>query len=97
MVWCGLFDHASDYIFDVEVKKYAVLPVADVGGVAVPLTVSITDPGTASAAFSVDSTVNIATTSMGGAQIDIITTFAGPPSGGSTNITGVTTTFNGYW
>ena len=98
VVWCGLFDGTSQYMKNVSVRKYAYLPRAPVGGTAVPLTVSVSNPGTASAALSIDTTVNIdPVTGAGGAQIDVITSFDPLPTGGDTLITGTTSTFNGYW
>lgn len=96
VVWCGRFDADTQYLKSMTVTKSMYLPRASSGGTAVPLTVSVTNPGTASAAISIGSTVNIAT-GGGGASIDVITSFGTPPSGGNTLITGSTSTFKGYW
>ena len=97
-VWCGTFDGTTQYLKSITALKTVYLPRAPVGGQAVPLTVSVTNPGTSSAAISIDSTVNIDTvTGTGGAQIDVITSFDPAPSGGDTLISGTTSTFNGYW
>lgn len=97
VVWCGSFDGTTQYLKSMSVKKYASLPVAPVGGIAVPLTVSVTNPGTGSAAINIDSTVNVDNvTGLGGYQIDVITAFDPPVGGGDTTITGTTSTFRGY-
>lgn len=97
VVWCGRFDAVNQYMKSVTVREYARLPVAATGGTAVPLTVSVTDGGTASAAISIDSTVNIDTSNRaGGALYYIITSFDTPPSGGNTIITGSTVSARGY-
>jgi len=101
IIWCGTFDPDTQYIKDIEVKKYAYLPVAQapIRATAVPTAVTITNPGTASAAISITTTTDIDTfsTGIGGASINVITSFNTPPSGGDTMITGTTTTFFGYW
>lgn len=96
VVWCGRFDANTQYLKSLTVRKSMYLPRASSGGTAVPLTVSVTNPGTASAAISIGSTVNIAS-GGGGASIDVITSFSTPPSGGNTLITGSTSNFKGYW
>lgn len=98
VIWCGRFDEDTQYLKSMSVKKYAKLPLASTGGTAVPSSVSVTNAGTASAAISIDATVNIdATTGAGGAQIDVITSFGTLPSGGATLLTGTTSTFTGFW
>ena len=99
IIWCGTYGGETTYLKSITVLKYAFLPKAPTGGTAVPLTVSVTNADTSSAAVSIDSTVNIDPTSLnpGGAQIDVITSFDPPPSGGDTLLTGTTATFNGYW
>ena len=98
VIWCGTFDADTQYLKSITVKKYAFLPKAPVGGVAVPTAITVTNPGTASAALSITTTENIDNvTGAGGAQIDVITTFDPLPSGGDTLITGTTSTFAGYW
>lgn len=99
IIWCGTFDADTQYIKSVNVKKTAFLPVAPTGGTAVPTSLTISNPGEASAAISIASTVNIdpASLGMGGAQIDVITSGFTALGGGDTLITGTITTFNGYW
>lgn len=99
VIWCGTFDADTQYIKSVSVKKYAYLPQAPVGGTAVPTSLTITDPGTSSAAISIGSTVNIdpASLGMGGAAIEVITSGFTALGGGDTLITGTLTTFHGYW
>ena len=98
IMWCGTFDVDTQYLKSIASKKTAFLPVATTGGVAVPTSVSVTNPGEASAAISIDSTVNVdSSASAAGAQIDVITTFGTLPSGGAKLLTGTTTTFKGYW
>jgi hypothetical protein len=98
IMWCGTFDADTQRLKSISVKKTAFLPLSPVGGTAVPTTLSVTNPGEASAAISIDSTVNIdPVTGAGGAQIDVITSFDPPPSGGDTLLTGTISTFNGYW
>lgn len=98
VIWCGTFDADTQYLKSIEVKKYALLPRSPVGGTAVPTAISVTNPGTASAALSIDTTVNIdPVTGAGGAKIDVITSFDPLPSGGDTLLTGTVSTFNGYW
>ena len=98
IMWCGTFDVDTEYLKSIVSKKTAFLPVAATGGVAVPTSVSVTNPGEASAAISIDSTVNVdSSASAAGAQIDVITTFGTLPTGGATLLTGTTTTFKGYW
>jgi hypothetical protein len=96
VVWCGRFDENTQRLKSMTVRKSAYLPRASTGGTAVPLTVSVTSPGTASAAISVTSTVNIAS-GGGGVNFDVITSFSTPPSGGDTHITGTTASFKGYF
>jgi len=98
VIWCGTFDADTQYLKSITVKKYALLPRAPVGGVAVPTAISVSNPGESSASLSIDTTVNIDNvTGAGGAQIDVITSFDPLPSGGDTLITGTVSTFNGYW
>lgn len=99
IIWCGTFDADTQYIKSVNVKKTAFLPVAPTGGTAVPTSLTISNPGEASAAISIASTVNIdpASLGMGGTQIDVITSGFTALGGGDTLITGTITTFNGYW
>lgn len=99
IVWCGVFDGTTQYLKSVNVRQYAYLPVAPSGGVAVPTTVSVSDPGTASAAINITNTINVEPGGIGagGAQIDVITSFDPAPSGGDTLITGTVTTLTGYW
>ena len=99
IVWCGRFDGTTQYLKSVTVKKYAMLPLAPVGGVAVPTSLSITNPGEASAAISIGSTVNVdpASLGIGGAQFEVITSGFTALGGGDTTITGTTTILNGYW
>ena len=97
VVWCGTFDGTTQYLKSMSVRSYALLPVAPVGGITVPLTVSVTNPGTSSAAISINSTVKVDNvTGLGGHQIDVITSFDPAPGGGDTAITGTTSTFKGY-
>lgn len=97
VVWCGRFDNANQFMKSVTVREYARLPVANTGGTAVPLTISVTNGGTATAAISIDSTVNVDTgTNVGGIPFEVITSFDSPPSGGNTIITGTTTQVRGY-
>lgn len=97
VVWCGMFDGTTQYLKSVGIRRYMYLPVAPVGGVAVPTSVSVTNPGTASASITIDSTVNIDNvTGAGGMQIDVLTAFDTPPSGGDTLLTGTVSTFIGY-
>lgn len=98
VVWCGTFDADTQYLKSISVRKYAYLPLAPVGGTAVPTSVTVNNAGTSSASLTIGSTVNVDTvTGAGGAQIDVITSFGPLPSGGDTLITGTTSTFNGYW
>jgi len=98
IIWCGTFDADTQRLKSISVKKTAFLPLAPVGGTAVPTTLSVTNPGEASAAIAIGSTVNIDNISgAGGAQIDVITSFDAPPGGGNTLLTGTISTFNGYW
>jgi hypothetical protein len=97
VVWCGTFDVDTQRIKSITVRKTAFLPLASSGGTAVPTSLTITNPGEATAAISIGSTVNIESGAAGGAQIDVITSFNTPPSGGNTLLTGTKSTFNGYW
>lgn len=99
IIWCGTFDADTQYIKSVSVKKYAYLPLAPVGGVAVPTSLTISNPGESSAAISIGSTVNIdpASLGIGGAQFEVITSGFTAAGGGDTTITGTTTILNGYW
>jgi len=98
IMWCGTFDVDTENLKSIVAKKTAFLPLATTGGVAVPSALSVNNPGEASAAISIDSTVNIdSSATAAGAQIDVITTFGTLPTGGATLLTGTTTTFKGYW
>lgn len=98
VVWCGTFDADTQHLKSIAVKKTALLPRAFVGGTAVPTALTVTNPGEATAAITIDTTVNIdPVTGAGGAQIDVITSFGSLPTGGDTLITGTTSTFTGYW
>lgn len=98
VVWCGRFDGTNGYLKSVSVRKTAFLPVAPVGGVAVPSSLTITDPGTSSAGITIASTVNVepAGINAGGQIFDVITSFDPPPSGGDTLLTGTVTRLVGY-
>ena len=97
VVWCGMFDGTTQYLKSVGVRRYMYLPIAPVGGVAVPTSVSVTNPGTASASITIGATVNVDNvTGAGGMQIDVLTAFDTPPSGGDTLLTGTVSTFIGY-
>ena len=93
IVWCGVWDGTTGYLKSVSVHSSASLPVASTGGTAVPLTCSVTDANSASAAVSIDSTVNIDTSVVAGHSIDVITSFSAPGSG--PYLTGTTTTVRG--
>jgi hypothetical protein len=98
IIWCGTFDADTQRLKSISVKKTAFLPLSPVGGTAVPTSLSVTNPGEASAAIVIGSTVNVdPVTGAGGAQIDVITSFDAPPGGGDTLLTGTISTFNGYW
>lgn len=98
IMWCGTFDVDTERLKSIQSKKTALLPLATTGGVAVPTSLSVTNPGEATAAISIDSTVNVdSSATAAGAQIDVITTFGTLPTGGATLLTGTTTTFKGYW
>lgn len=97
IVWCGTFDGTTQRLKSITVKKTAFLPLASVGGTAVPTSLTVTGAGTANAAIVIGSTVNIDSGAAGGAQIDVITSFGTLPSGGDTLLTGTKSTFNGYW
>lgn len=98
LIYCGRFDNVNQYCKSVDVLKTIRLPVAPVGGTAVPLTVSVTNGGTSSAAISIDSTVNVEPSGIGasGFTVEVITAFDPLPSGGDTLITGTTSTMQGY-
>ena len=94
IVWCGVWDGATGYLKSVSASGSASLPIASTGGTAVPLTISVTNPNTASAAISIDSTVNVDTSVAAGMNIDVITSFSAPGSG--PYLPGTTTTVKGY-
>lgn len=98
LAWCGTFDGNRRYLKSMAVKKYCYLPRAVTGGTAVPTAVTVTNPGTPSAAISITTTVNIdATGSAGGIDMSIITAFNTPPNSGNTLLTGSTVeTLRGY-
>ena len=98
LVYKGVFDGTTQYLKSVGVLKTATVPIASTGGITVPLTVSVENSGTSSAAISIDSTVNIVDdiTIFGGSQLDVVTAFDAAPSGGATLITGTVTTVSGY-
>lgn len=98
IVWCGRFDNDTQYLKSVTSLASARLPVAPVGGVAVPLSVTVDNPGTSSASINITSTVNVepAGINAGGIVYDVITAFDPPPSGGDTLITGTIARLVGY-
>ena len=93
IVWCGVFDGSSGELKGVTVRRSAYLPVPQnsESTVTVPLTCSVSD-----GALSIDSTVDVASSSsMGGIPYQIITAFNSVPDNGL--ITGSsTTTVYGY-
>ena len=82
VVWCATFDPDTNRLKDINPKIYAYVPTVTSGGTPVPVTCSVTNPGQATAAVSIDSTVLVDTSpGLGGAQIDLITAFNTPPQG----------------
>ena len=98
LVYCGRFDAVTQRLKSVDVLQTIRLPVPPVGGISVPLTVSVTDGGTTSAAISIDSTATVEPSGIGasGFTVEVITAFDPVPAGGDTLITGTTTTLQGY-
>lgn len=99
LIYCGRFDNDTQYLKSVSVLQTVLLPKAPTGGTAVPLTISVTDPNTSSAAISIDSTVNVEPSGIGasGMTVEVITAFDPVPAGGDTLITGTTATLQGYF
>tara|TARA_R100000951_G_C2641720_1_gene181176 strand:+ start:415 stop:2244 length:1830 start_codon:yes stop_codon:yes gene_type:complete len=97
LVYCGTFDGETQYLNSLTIVKSITVQKVDSGGVEVPATVSVTNPGTATAAINIDSTVRVDTTAgQAGFDADVITSFNSPPNGGATTITGTTSTVKGY-
>jgi len=94
IVWCGTWDGTTGYLKSVSAQASANLPIVSSGGTAVPSAISVTNANTASAAISIDSTVNVDTSVAAGMNIDVITSFSAPGSG--PYLPGTTTTVKGY-
>jgi len=91
IAWCATFDPDTNRIKAIEVKKTAQLPTVTTGGQPFPLTCSVTNPGEASAAISIDTTVRVDTTAgIGGARFDVIYAFDNNVGGGASGTRAVT-------
>ena len=97
VAWCGSYDPSTNYLKSLSSVRTMTFALASAGGTAVPSAVSVTSPGTSSAAITVDSTVNVDPTSgQSGIDVNIITSFATPSQYPDTRITGTTSTLRGY-
>lgn len=97
VAWCGSYDPSTNYLKSLSVVRSMTFALASTGGTAVPQSVSVTSPGTSGAAITVDTTVNVDTTSgQSGTDVNVITSFATPSQYPATRITGTTTTIRGY-
>jgi hypothetical protein len=91
LIYCPRFD-PDDNLAGISVEKYAYVKVAPVGGVEVPLTVTVT-----SGAIVVSSTVFIDNAATAGVDLNIITSFDTPSGPSDPLITGTTTVVKGWF
>jgi hypothetical protein len=97
IVYCGNYDPNNGYLKSLTVAKSMTFSKPSTGGTTVPLTVSVSNPGTSSASISIDSTTTIDTSAgQAGISVDIITSFDAPTAHPNTTITGTTTSAKGY-
>lgn len=95
-VWCGSYDGTDGQLKSMTVRSYVNLPVPQAGEatVTVPLTVSVTKGNPSTIAVTSTATVAAANLTVGGYQVDIITSFNSVSPRGL--ITGTHSTFRGY-
>tara|TARA_R110000868_G_scaffold130300_4_gene339946 strand:+ start:7082 stop:8851 length:1770 start_codon:yes stop_codon:yes gene_type:complete len=91
LIYCPRFD-PSNNLAGISVEKYAYVKVAPVGGVEVPLTVTVTG-----GAIVVSSTVFVDNAATSGVDLNIITSFDTPSGPSDPLITGTTETVRGWF
>jgi len=97
LVWCGTFDGADNQLKAMTVLKSVSLPVPLAGEatVAVPTAVSVTKGNPSTIAVTATTNVAAAALAVGGADVNIITSFNSVAPRGL--ITGTTVTLKGYF